>query len=277
MKYQISALACLFAVGLFACGCETDILKSSSISPSDEDGGYTVLLQVASGEEHVSTANILKASVERKTGFKGIFLVHKANYSRVCWGRYVSVSAAQKNLKKAKSFRTPSGAAPFAGAIIVPVPGKNPGPPELDLASAHGKFSLLVAVFHDVPEKKYIGRKKFAVKYCKRLREHGYQAYYYHGVANSSVTIGTFPASAIKLTKVGSKTRTTYVDPRVIKLRKDFPHLAVNGYASARKVRNRRTGKTTMVKKKTCLIEIPRKKEKGGRYSPDNFGQPQFR
>ena len=260
MKYQISALACLFAAGLFVYGCEKNLFKSSSLNSSDEDGGYTVLLQVASGEEHVSTGNVLKASVERKTGFKGVFLVHKTNYSQVCWGRYVSISAAQKNLKKAKSFRTPSGAAPFATAMIVPVPGKNPGPPEWDMTSAQGKYSLLVAVFHDVPEKKYVGRKRFAVNYCKRLRKHSYQAYYYHGVANSSVTIGTFPASAIKVTKTGLKEQTTYVDPGVIKLRKDFPHLAVNGYASARRVRNRRTGKTTIVKKKSSLREIPRKK-----------------
>lgn len=275
MNREIRVLGILLAAGLAVGGCKDGrFLRFWPRSPGgNQDGGHTILLEVVAGENHVATAKTRKALAVQQTKWKDIFLVHKSGQSQICWGTYRSVSAAGKNLKKAKAFRASDGRVVFAGAIVIPVPGKKVGPPEWDLANATGAHSLLVAAFHDVPAGKYIGRKKFAVQYCRRLRDRGYEAYYYHGLGNSTVTIGAFPSSSIKDGTSGGK---LIADPKIISLMKDFPQLAVNGNAVSRKVYNPQTRKYQSVKRKTYLVRIPRRKpgDEGALYDSTGDSQP---
>ena len=275
MSRGIRVLAFLLAGGLAAGGCNGKMALRWPWQPTDvdkEDGGHTILLKLVSGEDHVAEAKTYKARAELETKWKDIFLVHKSGQSQVCWGMYRSVSAAQKNLKKAKAYRTSDGAAVFAGAILIPVLGKHVGPPEWDLAGAPGKHSLLVAAFYDVPEEKYVGRKKFAVQYCRRLRENGYEAYYHHGLGSSTVTIGAFPSSSVQQDPSGKKRIT---DPKILELAKEFPHLAVNGNAVARKVYDARTRTYRSVTRPTYLVRVPRRRRGDAGRSLDSVGDSQ--
>ncbi len=276
MSRGIRVLAVLLAGGLAAGGCRGGkMVLRWPWSPGDkEDGGYTILLKVVSGENHIAGAENLKGLTEQETKWKGIFVVHKSGQSQVCWGTYQSVSASQKNLKKAKAFRTSDGAAFFTGAMVIPIPGKHIGPPEWDLTSAVGKHTLLVAAFHDVPEKKYVGRRRFAVQYCRRLRENGYEAYYHHGLGSSTVTIGAFSSSSIQQDSSGEK---RIVDPKIAGLIKDFPHLAVNGNAVARKVYDPRTRTYQSVQRRTYLVRVPRRKPGDAGGPLDSIGDLQPR
>ncbi|MCK4276493.1 MAG: hypothetical protein KAX78_08265 [Phycisphaerae bacterium] len=275
MNREIRVLGILLAAALAVGGCKDGrFLRFWPRPPGGkEDGGHTILLEVVKGENHVATAKTRKALTVQQTNWKDIFLVHKSGQSQICWGTYRSVSAAQKNLKKAKAYRTSDGRAFFARAIVIPVPGKKIGPPEWDLTNATGAHSLLVAAFHEVPAEKAIGRKKCAVDYCRWLRDRGYEAYYYHGLGNSTVTIGAFPASSIKDGTSGEK---LIADPKIISLMEVFPHLAVNGYAVTRKVYNPQTRKYKSVKRKTYLVRIPRRKpgDEGALYDSTGHSQP---
>ncbi len=159
----------------------------------------------------------------------GIFIVNKTDHSALYWGKYRTPKAAQANLKLAKSYRTSAGIPLFAKSIIMPLPGKQIGPGEWNLANATGKHTVIVAVFYNVPEADYVGRKRFAVQYCKQLRDKGLEAYYRHGPAKSFVTIGAFGASAVEKVTEGKKTRIIIHEQRIKEIMKRFPFLAVNG------------------------------------------------
>ena len=269
MRWRTAALVALSAAGLLIAGCKggRSVMFWTRPPGDREDGGHTILLKVVSGEDHVAGAKKFKALTEQETQWKDIFLVHKSGQSHVCWGTYRSISAAQKNLKKAKAFRTRNSAAVFASALVIPVAGKSYGPPEWDLTRTAGTHSVLVAAFYDVPAENYVGRKKFAVRYCRQLRKHGYEAYYHHGLTNSTVTIGAFPSPSIQADQSDKK---QIVDPRITRIMKDFPYLAVNGNAIVRKVYNPQTRKYRSVKRKTYLVSIPRRKpddEAGSSYT----------
>jgi hypothetical protein len=275
MNREIRVLGILLATALAVGGCKGGwSLRFWPRSPGgSQDGGHTILLEVVTGDNHVTTAKTRKALRVQQTNWKDIFLVHKSGQSQICWGKYQSVASARKNLAKAKAYRASDGGAVFAGAIVIPVPGKKVGPPEWDLANATGAHSLLVAAFHDVPAQNYIGRKKRAVQYCRRLRDHGYKAYYYQGLGNSTVTIGAFPSSSVK---EGASGKKLIADPKIISLMKDFPDLAVNGNAVVRRVYNPRTRKYQSVKRKTYLVRIPRRKpgDEGALYDSTGDSQP---
>ncbi len=275
MNREVRVLGILLAAGLAVGGCKGGwSLRFWPRSPGgNQDGGHTIVLELVSGENHVSTSKARKALAVQQTNWKDIFLVHKSGQSEICWGTYRSVSAAQKNLKKAKAFMASNGKATFAGAIVIPVPGEKVGPPEWDLANAVGAHSLLVAAFHDVPAENYVGRKKLAVQYCRRLRDRGYKGYYYHGLGNSTVMIGAFPSSSVK---EGASGKKLIADPKIINLMNDFPDLAVNGNAVGRRVYNTRTRKYQTVKRKTYLVRIPRRKpgDEGALHDSTGDSQP---
>jgi len=197
---------------------------------SQDDEAYTILLWVLSDPQtHPTDARQFKQAIERQTGWKNIFIVNKTDHSTLYWGRYRTPKDAQANLKLAKSYRTSAGIPLFAKSIIIPLPGKQIGPGEWNLANATGKYTVIVAVFYNVPEADYVGRKRFAVQYCKQLRDEGLEAYYRHGPAKSFVTIGAFGASAVEKVTEGDKIRTVIHEQRINDIMKRFPFLAVNG------------------------------------------------
>ncbi len=231
-----------------------------------EDGDWTILLcTLRDPIRHVQLAATYKKRLSEELGWRGVYVIDKAGHSEVYWGRYSSPDRAQRNLKIVKAHATQTGVRPFDGAIIMPVPGKPFGPPEWDLTRASGEYTLLVAVFQDDPEHSYVGRQKFAVDYCTRLRKGGYDGYYYHGPSASHVTIGTFGPQDVRIRTGPRGEELEILNPRIAQLQRDFPMLAINGTGVNDLAWEPETRKMVRIPKKTYLIRIPRGEAADGR------------
>lgn len=232
-----------------------------------QEDHYSILLSVHKDPvSHVQDANYYQKVLTEKVGWRGVFVIHKAGHSEVFRGRYRTPKAAEANLKTAKKYRTANNIALFAKAIIVPLPGKNVGPAKWNLNNVgeSAYYSLLVAIFRNDPERNYVGRRQFAVDYCRRLRKGGYEAYFHHGPAVSHVTIGAFGKKAVTIKKSPRGETMKINDPAIKLLQKDFEFLALNGRSVDEVVRDRRTGKQIrMARKKTYLIRAPGKSRPG--------------
>lgn len=237
-------------------------LFTSGASGDAKEGNYTVLLSACTSPTgHVQQAKRYKQATERHAGWKNLFIVHKTDHSLLYWGRYKRLDDARPNLKKAKAYRTPTKLRVYAKAIIVPMPGKeDPGPAEWRLDNAPRKwvYTVLRATFYDVPEADYIGRRKFALDYCRQLRKEGIEAYYKHDVAQSIVTIGLFDASAVEFVRKGKRIQRIVRNGRVKAIFRRFPNLAVNGREKLITTIDVKTGKKRKTPAPTYLTEVPR-------------------
>jgi hypothetical protein len=270
-----------------------------------KDGNFTILLYLCRGDgmPHTEQAKLYKANTEKYAGWENLFIVHKEDHSLLFWGKYARLDDAQPNLKKAKEYLTPAKIKVYAKAIVVPLPGKEDvGPPEwnLDNTDPNYVYTVLVAEFHDVPEQDYVGRRDFAVQYCKQLRGEGRLAFYRHSEIESVVTVGLFKKSAITDTPKDGKIIRTINDSGITKLLQQFPKLAVNGCeelvpAAAPKTVNdvdpktgrvivkvivdSKTGKMVKVATPSYLTIIPRENSQNAsttRPSPgNNLGHPE--
>ncbi len=83
----------------------------------------------------------------------------------------------------------------FLDSRMVPYPAPDVGNPAWDLRRAQGIYTLQVAVYFNTASMR--DRKKAAAEKTRQLREQGYEAYYYHDVAQSMVTVGTFGEDAL--------------------------------------------------------------------------------
>jgi len=161
---------------------------------------YTILLHTFSGPGHVRQSKFYRNKTEELAGWKDLELVHKDSHSELYWGRYVSMRAAEDDLKTANTWRAPNvNRRAFPYPKIVLIPGKDVGKPEHNLVNAKGYWTILVALFVDEPESNFVGRdrQQDAVVYCQWLRDQGYEAYYHHMSGRSQVTVGTFPERAV--------------------------------------------------------------------------------
>ena len=194
--------------------------------------GYTIRLVVFRGDRHADEAARYQRSIAKLTGWNDLFVATEGDRSMLCWGKYDSIkkTKAQRRLAKAKAWAPqPGGAKMFQFALIVLLRGANPGPPEWDLANAGGAYTVKVAEFYDVPESGYVGRKKFALEYCRELRKRDYEAYFHHGLFKSIVTIGTFPSMSVRRIQTRRGIRIEVRDSRIRKITLAFGQLAVNG------------------------------------------------
>ncbi len=223
------------------------------------EDAHTILLEILRDPAtHVRDANYYREMLEKNAGWKGVFVIHKAGHSELFWGRYSSVGAAQENLGKAKAYRPPSGDPIFAKAIVVPLPGKDIGPAEWNLKNAKAAYSLLVAVFKDDPERKYVGRRRRAVELCEQLRKSHCEAYFHHGRTSSDVTVGAFPPQSIGIRRTRTGPQLDIRDPKIRLLQKQFPHLLLNGNTIADVRRDPRTGRIISRQIKTTYpVRIP--------------------
>ncbi|MCP4568857.1 MAG: hypothetical protein GY841_14865, partial [FCB group bacterium] len=236
--------------------------SNSSAENNNEDDTRTVLLFTHRGADHISKARAHKGNIARAAGWDGLFVVNKENSSSLYWGKYKSRSKlAEKNLKKAKNFVSPStGVRLYERAIIVPLPGKDLGPEKWNLKNApsNAVYSVQVGVYYDIPARGYFGRKKEAVEVCRKLRQRGEEGYFYHGLKRSGVYIGAFPASSVSMQRTHVKhPRTGHKsykdnqvvnDPRMKRILKDYPELVICGNTETIDVYDH---KTKTVKKST--------------------------
>ena len=248
-------------------GATAPAWQAATAARAGAPGEYAILLYADNQPGHAETISRFYQETQKNTGWQGLFVVNEPSRSMLFWGRYPTIEAAQHNLHKAKAYAAPSGMSIFALAMVVPVGGADEGPPEWNLLNAGGAYTVLVAVYYDAPDKdpakNYVGRKKFAVECCRRLRQQGYQVYYYHGPARSHVTIGSFPASSVRTEESqageGVVHRKVINDERILKIMKDFPELSVNDRVLGRPVvidPAKKLGKLEY--DKTVVVEIPK-------------------
>ena len=233
------------------------------VTPSEINGEYTIRLMGAEGANHVQRINAYKEHTEQETGWTGLYVVIKGNFSELYWGKYPTEKAALGDLERAKNFRTHLGIQAFPKPVILPIPGSDTGPPEMNLANAKGVYTVLIATFHDDPARDYFGQyRRFAVENCKDLRQKGEEAYFYHAAGQSIVTIGCFDASAIKQVKVGSITTNEYNNDAIVRIIKRHPLMAENGYSMRVRLP---TGPSTVkwVDKPSYAIRIPTDSDPG--------------
>lgn len=250
----------------------------------DTGGNVTILLLALRGEDHVEAANFHLNRAREFTGWDNLFVINKEDYSGLYWGRYASREAAEPNLKRAKEYVTPIGRRVYQRAIILPLPGKDVGPEKYNLLNARGAYSVLVAVFQDLPDRDYFGRKKRAVELCTKLRAQGKEAYFYHDTVRSGVTLGTFPADAVQTRRVRRrhpKTGDTFfqdvkyvADPRMKELMKQYPELLYCGNTEIRTIIDPETGKRVRKTQGSMPVSIAELRSKRqGTHAYDRPGQ----
>jgi hypothetical protein len=246
---------------LAACGCGNGL----SLTPRRPDGGtrYTILLHAFDDPMHVEESKRWKAETLQDTGWEDVYIVHQEGHSALYRGRYPSIDAAQDDLQQAKDYDPGTGVHPYAQALVIPLPGEHVGPPEWDLSRADGTWTVKVAVFYDVPEKDYVGRKQFAVDYCRRLRDNGYEAYYAHGPAKSHVYIGSFPATAVSVDRKGNREKLAIHSAAMQQTLQDFPQLAVNGSAERIRHYDPQTKQLRYVERRSRPVRIVSRDEQG--------------
>lgn len=243
------------------CGCGNGLSLSGG---GPEGTTYTILLHTFDSTDHVNQSKLWKRRTVENAGWDDIFVVHKDDHSVLHRGRYRSVEAAQKDLQEAKQYDPGTGIRPYTGAILVPLPGEQVGPPEWHLNNIQGEWTVKVAVFYDVPEKNYYGRKRFAVDYCERLRKEGYKAFYAHDPAKSHVYIGDFPPSAVEVNEEGDRPSLDIREPRMKQILEDFPQLAVNGSGERVRRYDPETKQLDYVDRKSFPVRVPDSQEQGG-------------
>jgi hypothetical protein len=239
------------ALAALSAGCE------GLPSPGMQLGGesqYTILLMNFSGPEHVELADFHLKQAKKFTGWSDLYVVHQESHSELYRGHYRTMQEASNDLRSSKQYVAPAAKQNiYRMATIVPLPGKDIGPPEWNLRNAQGEYTVLVAVFQDLPEQNYYGRKDKAVDLCRKLREQGREAYFLHDTSRSGVTIGTFPAKAIqtkRVKRIHPKTGDAFfedvklmVDPKMKAVMQDYPEFLFCGNTVIRTTVDEKTGK----------------------------------
>ncbi|MCE5277628.1 MAG: hypothetical protein ABFD92_01870 [Planctomycetaceae bacterium] len=284
MRTPLSRMMIVLAGGVIAlCGCEPRSMswQGERLAPKPKDADeVTIVLGAVRGAEHSRQAAQWRDEIERETGWKNVFVVDQEGFSQMCWSKYPSIEAARSDLKKAKEYVRSDGTntwKPFISAAIQVLPGKPVGPPEWDLTQQKDLYvyTVEVGVFYDMPERtiegtnqKYVGRKQFAVDFCKELRDAGFEAYYFHGPSQSSVTVGLFPRTSMQETPVdqgdGVKRPPvlTIIDERIRKILTTdrFKYLCVNGRQELVLAKDRNTGQPTKVARPCTVLQISKPK-----------------
>jgi hypothetical protein len=235
------------------------------------EANYTIALyRFNDTQTHIDMANRFQKIAEQETGWD-VDVIHEADASTVHWGRYATMQQAGEGLRTARARRASNGRPLFPYAMVIPMPGPAPGPPEWDLRNVKDPsayYTVLVAVEYDVPEQDYFGYKKRIVDYTRELREMGYEAYYHVVGDKGLVCVGTFPQSALQTVEqevrhprtgdISFREVKVVRDPRMKKLiDEDFPDLLVVGAGEAQVTIDPETGEKKTVTKKSQPYVIP--------------------
>lgn len=211
----------------------------NSISGHPDEDAYTIVL---ASFNKAADAEVYRQATEGALGWKDLSV--KPTYNPVAGktfyelskGRYLSEEQCKPFIVKAREWKgfESNIPYPFRHVRMARIPGKDLGPPEWNLRNIppeKAKYTVIVAAFHDEPANDYVGRRKFAAEACKVMREQGEEAYFYHGLTDSVVTIGLFGPTAIKVVyeNAGTVRRQVPNDPRMVGVIRKHPALAENG------------------------------------------------
>lgn len=257
---------------------------------------WTILVHNVRGPAHIIESKRFKDQLTATTGLNQWYLIHGASDSTLYYGYYKEMSGESPDaarlkvdLDKIKELRDAMTDRPlFAQALVVGLDSADPvAPPEWNLASSGGHYTLVIGTYAG-----NIERKQAAVDVVRELRSQNIPAYYHHGDAASTVSIGAWPTSAAdegqavenrdpskrvivaagaptpeveraieKAGREGAVTLTpSFVprDPNMIAMMKEYPHLHTNGGVYVNKVKDQVTGQLKEIPDPSYIAVIPK-------------------
>ncbi len=207
---------------------------------------WSIVLATFRGENHASLAAAGLARVQSLAGFEAAYTATRGESTFIAFGRFGDPTepAAQGELKRIRAAAI-SGERPFADAFLAPPPGqggKGPGGaalgarPEYNLARARDQYgkgplvTLQVGVYTRLDVQRLSPEdlaeiRRSAEEAAIQLRREGEQAYYFHGLRQSMVTIGVFPEEDV----TAKQDLTKRNNPAAANLKKRFPYNLLNG------------------------------------------------
>jgi hypothetical protein len=169
-----------------------------------KDAQWTILCATITGPNHAASARAARANLIAQTKMPDWYTVTSEGETTLYYGFYRSINdpkdakesaRAQNDRKTIAALTDPSGGTRlFSAVLLTKLDAPDPAsPPEWDLTSAKGTYSLQVAVYKDSAD-----RRAAAVEAVRSARAAGYEAYYFHGPSASSVCIGAWPETAVR-------------------------------------------------------------------------------
>lgn len=182
---------------------------------------WTIECRVCTGRDHASDAETYAKSLRKVRELKPnlVSILKEKDRSRVIYGQYElkyvrgsgnEVLVEQKNTQIQNDLKfikqLASGEVhPFLTARTMAMPTEDVGPPEWDLRTAKGFYTLHVGATY--PTSEFRDYKTAAVEWVRALRQDGYEAYYYHDPdkQTSDICVGTFGPDALIKDAKGSQ------------------------------------------------------------------------
>jgi hypothetical protein len=262
-----TAFLLLAGLPIVSAGCrqtEEGQWELKSWEPSEPPAGepWTILCLETYGPEGRDPAELLAGALRNAKGLEpdSVRLVHDGESHRLYYGTYyrdrdpdTGEYRIPLELRRDMTYirQLASGQTyPFLHCLPVPRDADHVGPPEWDLSRAPGDYTLLVAVYADMPE-----RREAAVEHVKLLREQGEEAYYYHHLSKSHVCVGSFvDSSAASYGRAVPRID----DPTLRIARRKHPHFIYNGQYISNVNRDPAGNITSKTRQPTRLVRIPR-------------------
>ncbi len=243
---------------------EEQAAKAGSPKQLGQKKGWAIVLATLSQEGHEEAVMKEQEEFIRETGLSGCWVDSTPKRSALFYGHYDSLDSpeAKEDLEKIKA-TTINGRKVFKKALLVPTGDDAAdakvyagGSPQYNLrtaAKAHPgeeDLSTLQIAMYEPEEGKEVGQARQAAEdLVKQLRGQGYEAYYYHGPATSTVTVGIFGADAYDA-------QAGIYSEDVERMRKKFPFNSYNGRELKERVRTRANTWVT-VRQPSFLVRVP--------------------
>ena len=279
---SLISFACLVLVFTTITGCEQRVVRSGWQSygalpaesvdqsrptrdsrppvkvESAADMVWAINLETFEGPSHAAEAERRRRELASASGMnEGLWVSEEGWRSRLYFGQYKEPDTrqAERDLEAWRQLRR-VGAVSVAPPLMMPttLPGSAPQH-NLAFVAPPAHYTLQIGHYDEQFGKDF---RRAAEQAAAALREDGVEAYYYHGPATSSVTIGAFPEDAVQgVIGPDGFVRTRITDPRILELQKRFPAYFVNGAEQNITVRGTTTS-ATPAKVTSSLAPIPR-------------------
>ncbi len=191
-------------------------------------GGWCIVLEAFIGPRAVEEAQARLSAVAQNIGRSDVFVRKTARGAAIVAGSYPSPDSPQSRADlEAVRRAVVRGETLYSRAFFAPPEGsEDPGQvPELNLLTARSTFgsqaqyTLQIAVY-EAPDR--ARAKRTAEEAALRLRRDGELAFYYHGPARSSVTVGVFSDKDFDAALMPK-------NPALDALQRRYPHNLLNG------------------------------------------------
>ncbi len=210
-------LASLGALGWLSLlsGCNPELMRNGwgggSLfgGPPGKGEPWSIEVVRVEGTERREILDETAESLRRTKGIRpdDVVVEHEPGFSRILYGRYTRQrrrdslrltpsKQMEDDLFLIRSLAGPGNVRYFPLAKTVAIESPDVGPPEWDLRTNSGIYSLQVAAFYNTGE--FDDRKGAAAEYTKQLRDKGHEAWYLHGPQVSIVTVGSFGPDAVE-------------------------------------------------------------------------------